>query len=547
MMPEPVKLRRSDDNERFVAFAFSAAEMLLETDGAGAACFAAGAFRTYFGQVADAFCNTNIRNLVANIDHEKLEEALSQLAGRGRVSPFIVRLANAERTPVALSGIALPSPGRPARLCFSFAQLPAAAPGLWQSGPGKALSVAAAACLVNGGGELNLIEILSDSKLALSASPALGAALEKLAPGVRATEIAPGRFGLLTQAGEPSTPPKIAQALAANLRADGIEAAVGNCRLELRAEGLSPQQAARTMWHALAMFARHGARGLSEAGFEGGIDRYMKRAAARAGTLRAAIQEKRFNLVYQSIVTLKDRRYHHAEALIRPKPIDGIDLVGAQDFITLVESLGLAADLDLAVCDMACSAASQAERMVAFNLSGQSLQSAAFREQLLEKLGQSPARLSGLMMVELTGTAEIEHMDEAVRTAQALRGLGVRFCIDDFGAGSADVRHLRALSPDIVKLDGSYVPGVAQEGRQRAFMAGMVEIARAAGARTVAERVETEAEAEALCEIGVELGQGWLFGRPGPLPLAPVPHAAAPASRAVSNRAKPQTARQPSP
>jgi EAL domain-containing protein (putative c-di-GMP-specific phosphodiesterase class I) len=164
----------------------------------------------------------------------------------------------------------------------------------------------------------------------------------------------------------------------------------------------------------------------------------------------------------------------------------------------------------------------------------------------MEKLRQSPARLSGLMMVELTGTCEIEQVDEAVRTAQALRGLGVRFCIDDFGAGSADVRHLRALSPDIVKLDGSYVPGVAQEGRQRAFMAGMVEIARAAGARTVAERIETEAEAEALCEIGVELGQGWLFGRPGPLPPGPGPNAVAPASRAVFKGVTPRQAHQSS-
>ncbi len=531
------QLRRSEDNERFVAFAFSAAEMLVETDGAGLTNFAAGAFRTHFGRVSDSFCNRNIRDMVATIDHETLEEALYQLADRGRVSPFIVRLANPDRTPVALSGIALPTPGRPARFCLSFARLPAAAPGVLRAGAGKALSQAAAASLMKGGGELNLIEILSDSKLALSSSPALGAALEKLAPGARATEIAPGRFGLLTQAGQTGATKKIADALAANLRADGIEAAVAGCRLDLRAEGLSSQQAARTMRHALAVFARHGARGFSEAGFDGGIGRYMKRAALRAGVLRAAIEEKRFSLVYQPIVLLKDRSHHHAEALIRPLPVDGIDLAGPQDFITLVESLGLAEELDLAVCDMACFAANRAQRMVAFNLSGQSLQSAAFRDILSDKLRQSPARKSGLMMVELTETAEIEDVDEAVQTAQALRSLGVSFCIDDFGAGSTDVRQLRALSPDIVKLDGSYVPGVAHEGRERAFLAGMVEIARAAGARTVAERIETEAEAEALRDIGVELGQGWLFGRPGQLASAANPRAAVPASLAVSSRA----------
>ena len=135
-----INLRRSDDNERFVAFAFSAAEMLVETDAEGVASFAAGAFRTHFGRPSDSFNQTNIRDMIAPIDHETLEEALCQLAERGRVSPFIVRLANADRTPIALSGIALPAPGRPPRFCLSFARLPAAAPGVLRAGAGKALS-----------------------------------------------------------------------------------------------------------------------------------------------------------------------------------------------------------------------------------------------------------------------------------------------------------------------------------------------------------------------------------------------------------------------
>jgi EAL domain-containing protein (putative c-di-GMP-specific phosphodiesterase class I) len=533
---DKVNLRRQDDNERFVAFAFSAAEMLVETEVAGVVNFAAGAFRTHFGRVADAFCNSNVRDMVAFVDHEKIDEALQQLVERGRVCPFVIRLANTDRTPLALSGIVLPSAGRPARYCFSFARLPAAAPSIVRAGAGKVLTGAAAAALVSGGGELNLIEILSDSRLALSSSPALCAVLQSLAPGATATEISPGRFGLLTQAGQALAPAKLAEDLAANLRADGIEAAVANCRLDLTAEGLSSQQAMTTMRHALAVFARHGPTGFTEAGFDGGIASYMKLAAMRARVLRAAIDESRFSLVYQPIVALRDRRFHHVEALIRPLPIPGIALPGPQDFIILVESLGLAEALDLAVCDMACRAASRARRMVAFNISGQSLQSALFREQLSERLKQSPARKAGLLMVELTETSEIEDVAEAVATAQALRTLGVSFCIDDFGAGSTDVRQLRALSPDIVKLDGSYVPGVAEEGRERAFLAGMVEIARAAGARTVAERIETEAEAEALREIGVELGQGWLFGRPGQLGSAPASRGAAPASLAVSGR-----------
>ncbi len=59
-------------------------------------------------------------------------------------------------------------------------------------------------------------------------------------------------------------------------------------------------------------------------------------------------------------------------------------------------------------------------------------------------------------MVEMTETAEIDDLEQASSTAKALRALGVPFCLDDFGAGAADMRLLRALTADIVKLDGSY-------------------------------------------------------------------------------------------
>ena len=79
-----------------------------------------------------------------------------------------------------------------------------------------------------------------------------------------------------------------------------------------------------------------------------------------------------------------------------------------------------------------------------------------------------------------------------------LRSLGVPFCLDDFGAGAADIRLLRALTPDIVKLDGSYIPGNRAWRRERAFVTGMIEIARAGRAEIVAEQVEIETEAEVL-------------------------------------------------
>ncbi len=513
---------RSEENERFVAFAFSAAEMLVETDAVGTTTFAAGAFRSRFNRPPESFCGRSVLEMVAPVDHEAVSAALTLLVERGRVTPFTIRLADADRTPLAISGLALANTARPLRLSLSFARLPAPAAGVLRPGAPGGLANAASACLRAGTpADLSLIELLGEYNQPITAGPRLGQALERVAPHAIATEIAPGRFGLLTQGDVPDGLASIAGLLEAALREEGIEAAISTCHLPLPTEGLTPQLAVRALRQALTTFARKGPKGFSDAGFDGGVAGYLRRTASLAASVRAAIAGARFSLAFQPIVALKGRARHHVEALIRPHPVADAPFANPQEFVTLVESLGLAEELDLAVCGMAGQAALRARQCVAFNLSGQSLQSPAFREKLTALLEKSVARKSGLVMIELTETAEIEDLVEATRTAQTLRALGVPFCLDDFGAGTTDVRLLRALSPDIVKLDGSYVPGVARAGRERAFIAGMAEIARAAGARIVAERIETEAEAEALAALDVEFGQGWLFGRPGQLAASP--------------------------
>ena len=105
-----------------------------------------------------------------------------------------------------------------------------------------------------------------------------------------------------------------------------------------------------------------------------------------------------------------------------------------------------------------------------------------------------------------------------MRTVEALRERGLPLCIDDFGAGAAAFRYLRAFRVDYVKIDGLYVMAAARGDQDRAIVAGMVDLARTVGARVVAERIETEAEAALMRELGVDYGQGWLYGKPGPLP-----------------------------
>ncbi len=518
---EPVHLRRADTNERFVAFAFAGAEMMAEADPDGTLTYATGAFRSRLGEAAEAFVGRPVSTLVAPSDHEALGMALMMLTQRGRLSPMLVRMADPQRSQLAMAGIMLSGPGRPARLCLTFARPPEPATALLRPGTAQRFARAAEARVRDQTcQDIYLLEISSLAGRSVVDPAMVDRAFEQLAPLTAASELAPGRYGVLDVPDASDDALTRPGALQAALQVQGVQVHVEATRLSLAARGLTPTQAARALRQALSTFTRGGIRGLSEAGLDHELSGYMQRAGRKSDILRRVMRDGRFSLSYQPIVHLSDRRPHHYEALIRPKPIPEIPLDGPQDFIMLVEALGLADELDLRIARMACDRAIASGATVAFNISGQSVQNPVFRKRLVNMLRNHAVCAAKLVIVEVTETAEIEDTAEALATADALRSIGIPFCLDDFGAGAADVRLLRALTPDIVKLDGSYVPGIATAGRERSFIAGMVEMARAVGAEVVAERIETEAEAATLAGLGVTYGQGWLFGRPDELPDA---------------------------
>ncbi len=96
----------------------------------------------------------------------------------------------------------------------------------------------------------------------------------------------------------------------------------------------------------------------------------------------------------------------------------------------------------------------------------------------------------------------------------AVRGLGCRVALDDFGAGYTSFRNLRALTVDVVKIDGSFVRDVALSKDNQLFIKSLVGLARGFGLRTVAECVESGEDARTLQDHGVDYMQGYFYGRP---------------------------------
>jgi EAL domain-containing protein (putative c-di-GMP-specific phosphodiesterase class I) len=152
---------------------------------------------------------------------------------------------------------------------------------------------------------------------------------------------------------------------------------------------------------------------------------------------------------------------------------------------------------------------------VAVNASVQDLHDPNFPAEIAQALqdyGIPPDQLT----IEITERMLVDDLERVARAAAKISGLGVGLSLDDFGTGYASLQQLRALPLTEVKIDKSYVSGMAHESSQRAIVSSVHQLARALRLDVVAEGVEDEATAVALTRLAGTIGQGWFFGHPVP-------------------------------
>ncbi|HYW04145.1 MAG TPA: EAL domain-containing protein [Gammaproteobacteria bacterium] len=239
--------------------------------------------------------------------------------------------------------------------------------------------------------------------------------------------------------------------------------------------------------------------------------------------LRQALEEDRFELHWQWIAPLQeaDAGGHHYELLVRMLGDDGA-LVQPDEFLPAAERYNLAPELDRWVVDHALDwlgrnpAHLEELGLCAINLSGQSLGDHDFLAFLQQRLreGRVPPRK---ICLEITETAAIGDLYTAVRFMDALRTLGVRFALDDFGSGLSSFAYLRSLPVDYLKIDGVFVKDIADDPIDLAVVKSINEIGKVMGKRTIAEFAENENILRRLREIGVDYAQGYGVGMPRPL------------------------------
>lgn len=229
--------------------------------------------------------------------------------------------------------------------------------------------------------------------------------------------------------------------------------------------------------------------------------------------VKTALKDGRLLLAFQPIVEADGQTVDYYECLVRMRGTDG-ELVPAGSFIPVVEQLGLMRAIDRHVLDLALEELSATSDIrLGINISGLTAADRSWLRALIARVRHRP-ELARRLIVEITETAALHDVEDTARFVSAVRELGCQVAIDDFGAGYTTFRHLKSLTVDVVKIDGSFVRGVIDSPQNQLFVRNLLSLAKAFNLRTVAECVESRAEAEYLAAEGLDMLQGYYFGKP---------------------------------
>ena len=236
--------------------------------------------------------------------------------------------------------------------------------------------------------------------------------------------------------------------------------------------------------------------------------------------LRHALERGELALHYQPVVGLGDRGVTCLEALLRWTHPQHGDISPAR-FIPVAEESGMIVGIGEWVLERACRDLGALRVLipgvrVAVNVSAVQLREPGFPDRVAAILDDCETDARDVV-IELTESVFAD--DDGVADAlRRLRALGLALSVDDFGTGYSSLSYLRRLEVDSVKIDRSFVAGLGGEPRDAALVRSIIELGHALGLTMVAEGVEEAGQEAFLREAGCDLGQGWLFGRPAPLP-----------------------------
>ena len=542
--------------DRFVAFSFAAADLLIETGAGNRITYASGAAQRLLGVDAQSLVGRPVVEIFSVGDHSLVTSLVLGGASRGRFGPVMVKLAHkaGRPLPAILNGCRLP--GRPEDIYLTLNAASAmhasdalanrrdAETGLLD-GDSFARVTAESIKMAQAVGQevkVTLIDLVGFTEMQAQAGQhptdqflrEVGAFLRSHAVGDASARLSPDKYGLLHDArldtadleeqlanlghaASPESPPISVRHATLDAQDESDDAAI-----------------ARALVYTVNRFVESGSESFDITSMAGAVRGMIDETLNKVRVFKSTIAQRDMSLRFQPIVDLRTRKPHHFEVLVR---FEGDK--SPYELIKFAESMHLVHEMDLAICEAVIQWLTRGDgvpnALLAVNLSAQSLQNDIFVASLLDLVRRN-SRLANRLAFEITESSELSNIEGTNRILQDLRELGHEICLDDFGAGFASFQYLHGLHVDWVKFDGRYIRSVLEVPRDRVLLKSMANLCRELQIRTVGEQVETEKQAGMLADLGVEYAQGWLFGKPAPEPQLAAPDAVREPVRPVNAR-----------
>jgi PAS domain S-box-containing protein len=530
------------ERDRFVALAFSWADVLLELDSDTRVVYAAGALEALLGQPVAAVIGKPLSDLVPPLHQAQLRDLLALARRRERIQ-------NATLTFHGMSGSAVP-------LAFSgyhlaelnghyFLSLRSTRAERKTSGFGRRSRDAETGLLDASTFAETVTQHLadaassSDEACSLLVLPGYGDLRKRLTQTVERELLTTIAEVIREQSVDGESAARLGNDRYALLHSeavdlDGLRAeivsltrkadpekrgvAVNAATVGMDSAGLSPEQLATGVAHTIGRFRSIEADQVIADGLVSSISEFAKEAVERLNALQHVIAQREFNVAFQPVLDARTGSIHHYEALARfPEALGGGSPI---ENITFAEDTGIVVDLDLAMIQQVIDwmaghlyTSVHGRTIIAVNLSGRSIDSLAFVARL-DRLTKDYPWIRRRMVFEITEISRLTDLKAANNFIQRLREQGFFVGIDGFGSGAAHFSYLASLDVDIVKFAGAAIREAMGGHKGKLFLRALVDLCRELTVATVAEQVEDEATLRFVREAGVHYVQGFLFGQP---------------------------------
>lgn len=524
--------------DRFIAFAFAGADLLLEVGNDDIITYSAGAGEAVYGLSDDDLAGKRLDDFIHEKDRKRLADALQRLRNTGRLDhvPLTLVAAGGIVSRLRMAGIRLPQFPDSYHLVLSRApNMAAPEPARITTAPDpKVQFVEMVRHRLNEANRLGhdyTLTLFDLSGTNFSAiEPVLGQSFvatlmntldECSVRGSSAGSLSDHAFGLVHDHTMPiAMVQKRVAALAAKF-ADkkGVAAPVKmrSTTLEMEDSNLSDEDIAKAMTYIVTGFLRDSAqfavKSLAE-GARAAIDDTL----IRVRNFRAMVKGgEKLAFLFQPVVNLRTGAVLKYEAFSRLTHNGGF-FVPSQ-IIPFATDVGLIGEFDLIAVTKALRMLRtpgevSALAIIAVNVSGHSLGNPAFYHSLFNLLEQN-RQVLGRLILEVTDSAQIYNLDEAKRLLTRIRRLGVRISLDDFGTSGSAFDLLRFLPVDFAKIDASYIQD-ARDPRGKSVLKAITGLCHDLGVVTVGECVEDTSQMQILREVNVDYAQGYYFAQPSP-------------------------------